>query len=195
MTIARSELRADAARNRAALLDVAREALEHEGALPPLADLARRAGVGVGTAYRHFPTTDSVLAGLGEEGMRDLLATVRSAAAIPDPRSGLAKVIASVVDSALADPGVAMILEGMEQEDGELSPLATELAEVVDGLVARARAVGAIRRGLGTDDVRRLVTGLVHALRGVRERPDPDSYVRVLLDGMRDPSSGAGGTG
>ncbi len=185
MTTARSALRADAARNRAALLKAARLALEAEGSLPPLAALARRAGVGVGTAYRHFQTVEAVLAALGEEGLRTLIATVRSAASLPDPAQGLAAAVDSVVRGALDDPGIATILEG---DEGGPSPLTAELSDIVDNLLVRARAAGAVRSELGTEDIRRLVTGVIHALRNTREESTVAIYVRVLVDGIRDSS-------
>lgn len=190
MTEAPGPLRADAARNRARLLDVAREHQRRSGTVPPLATLAREAGVGVGTVYRHFPTTGAVLAALGEDGMRRVVEATRTAAAHPDPAQGLAEVIGFVVRGQCVDPGIAAMLE--PDEGCGPQPLVEELGGLVATLLDRARAAGAVRADLDAGDVRRLVVGIAHALRlppGVDAGPagerTVDRYVRVLVDGLR----------
>lgn len=180
-------LRADAARNRVRLLEVARERQRATGSVPPLATLARAAGVGVGTAYRHFPTTGSVLAALGEDGMRGVIEATRAAAERDDPGQGLFEVIGYVVRGQAHDPGIAAMLE---PDDGCLpQPMVAELGGLVETLLERARAAGAVRPDLDGDDLRRLVVGIAHALRLRPAKDDADEavdrYVRVLVDGLR----------
>ena len=66
------------------------ERLDTGDSLPPMKDLARLAGVGVGTVYRHFPTQRALLAELGAAGTRRLIAEVRAASENDDPAAGLA---------------------------------------------------------------------------------------------------------
>lgn len=192
MTETTGPLRADAARNRARLLEVAREHQRSAGELPALAVLAREAGVGVGTVYRHFPTTGSVLAALGEDGMRGVIEATRSAAAHEDPAQGLSEVIGFVVRGQCVDDGVAAMLE--PDEGCGPQPLVAELGGLVETLLERARAAGAVRPDLDADDVRRLVVGTARALRlpprkdaGAAGEATVDRYVRVLVDGLRAP--------
>jgi AcrR family transcriptional regulator len=187
VTEAPGPLRSDAARNRARLLEVAREHQRSEGGIPPLTVLAREAGVGVGTVYRHFPTTGSVLAALGEDGMRAVLAATRAAARHEDPAQGLCEVIGFVVRGQCVDAGIAAMLE--PDEGCSPQPLVAELGGLVDTLLGRARAAGAVRPDLDGDDVRRLVVGVAHALRLPPAKDVADDtverYVRVLVDGLR----------
>jgi AcrR family transcriptional regulator len=179
--------RADAARTRSRLLEVAREHRRTTGEVPALAVLAREAGVGVGTAYRHFPTVASVQAALGEDGMRGLVEATRSAAVHEDPSRGLSEVIGYVVRGQCVDDGVAAMLE--PGEGCAPQPLVAELGGLVATVLERARTAGAVRPDVDADDIRRLVVGVAHALR-LPPRQDVDDatidrYVRVLVDGLR----------
>ena len=78
-------LRADAARNRARVLDVAYETFAAEGVAVPIDEIARRAGVGAGTVYRHFPTKEALFQAVIEDRVRSIVADGRGAAGAEDP--------------------------------------------------------------------------------------------------------------
>jgi AcrR family transcriptional regulator len=182
-------LRSDAARNRSLLLDVARRYVAAGQDLPPLATLAAEAGLGTGTVYRHFPSVTAVLTALGVSGMRAVVTAARAAAEHEDPARGLAEVIGFVVRGACVDPGVAAMLD---PGDGcAPPPLVAELGTVVDTLMTRATAAGAVRPDLDADDVRRLVLGVTHALRtppAITDDAVVDRYVEVLVAGLAAPT-------
>src|SRR5487761_1103632 len=83
------DLRADAARNRAQVIEVARQQVATGDLTLPLNAIARLAGVGVGTVYRHFPTRQALLEALVADAFAELIDVSRAAAAEPDPLDGL----------------------------------------------------------------------------------------------------------
>lgn len=179
-------LRSDAARNRDAVLKKAREQLRRNGEPPAMKDLARIAGVGIGTVYRHFPTQDALLEALGEEGMRRLVAASRKAAANPDPAAGFTQVVEYVVRGQLEDPGIAAVLENAGHHVcAAVTPVAEQLGATVAELMERVRSVGAVRDDLSPDDIRRLLVGLAKA---VGTPPDEDRlqrYLALFVDAVR----------
>jgi AcrR family transcriptional regulator len=181
-----SPLRADAARNREHVLAVAREHLDARGGTPPMKDLARLAGVGIGTVYRHFPTHQVLLEALGVDGMRKLVKATSDAAADPDPEAGFARVVEYVLRGQLADPGIAAVLSG-EGACAEALPLTVQLGEAVSALLARARAAGVVRRDLEPDDIRRLLSGVASAVGVPPDESRLRRYLTVFLDGLRPP--------
>ncbi|GIG27837.1 TetR/AcrR family transcriptional regulator [Cellulomonas marina] len=180
--------RSDAARNRAHLLEVARRQVCDGSPLPALKDLARLAGVGTGTAYRHFPTQHALLAALGEEGTRRLVADVRAGGADPDPAAGFARVVGVVVRGVLHDDAVRAALTGAGPGAARDPGPAAELDEAVGLLLRRARAAGAVRPDVDADDIPLLVLGLAAGLAPVADDDGRvERHVQVLLDGLRPP--------
>ena len=90
-------LRADAARNRARVLDIAYETFAAEGFSVPIDEIARRAGVGAGTVYRHFPTKEALFQAVIEGRMRHLVADGRALLDEPEPGEALFTFLRSMV--------------------------------------------------------------------------------------------------
>jgi len=179
-----SPLRADAARNREQVLAVAREHLSVDGDTPPMKELARLAGVGIGTVYRHFPSHEALLEALGVDGMRKLVKSTNEAAADPDPEAGFARVVEYVLRGQLQDPGIAAVLSG-KGACAEALPLTAELGTAVSALLTRARAAGIVRPDLEADDIRRLLSGVASAVGAPPDESRLQRYLAVLLNGLR----------
>ena len=184
------DLRADAARNRARVLEVARERLAAGDATLPMNAIARDAGVGVGTVYRHFPSREALLESVAMEGFERLVDEARSAAVDDDPGAGLERLLRYGIRLQLEDLGLAIVLRSAESACDETSRLQAELLGAVDRLLERARDAGAIRPGIGPDDIRRLGCGVEYAVRagaplGAGSADKADIYVDVLLAGLR----------
>jgi len=181
--------RSDAARNRALVLEAARARLDADLGLPPMKDLARLAGVGVGTVYRHFATQQTLLAELGADASRRLVQETRAAAEDPDPAAGFARVLGFVLRGLVHDPAVCAALTGVGQGCAPTGP-AAELDEAVGTLLRRARAAGAIRDDVDADDVRLLLVGVASGLR-LADADDErlERHLRVLVDGLRSRSA------
>jgi AcrR family transcriptional regulator len=182
----RAELRADAARNRARVLQVAREQLAAGDHSLQLNTIARIAGMGVGTVYRHFPNRHALVEALSVERFRELVEEAQAAAGAEDALAGLHGLLRFTLDRALDDPDFAAVLESAGAAEAQTSALKAELDQAVADLLDRARLAGAIRSGIEADDVRRLLCGVEHAVRsGDGERRE--LYLGILLEGLRPP--------
>ncbi|MFJ5917267.1 TetR/AcrR family transcriptional regulator [Streptomyces ardesiacus] len=181
-----TELRADAVRNRARILRIAREQLAAGDTSLQLNAIARLAGVGVGTVYRHFPNRHALVEALSAERFRELIAEAQAAVAADDPRAGLHRLLRFALDRMLDDPDFAAVLESSADASVQTSDMRAELDQAVAGLLGRARLSGAIRDGVDAEDVRRLLCGVHHAVRsgGGAHR---GLYLDVLLEGLRPP--------
>ncbi|MEV5089834.1 TetR family transcriptional regulator [Streptomyces griseoincarnatus] len=146
-----TELRADAVRNRARILRIAREQLAAGETSLQLNAIARLAGVGVGTVYRHFPNRHALVEALSAERFRDLIAEAQVAVAADDPRAGLHRLLRFALDRMLDDPDFAAVLESAADANAQTSDLRAELDQAVAGLLDRARLSGAIRDGVDAE--------------------------------------------
>jgi AcrR family transcriptional regulator len=194
-------LRADARRNRERVLDVARTAFAAEGLTVPLDEIARRAGVGPGTLYRHFPTKDALIQAVLLDRLRQLAdegAALSNAAAAGDAaaRPG--------APSNAVDPGAAFFtyLTRLAQEAGpkrdlfdalasagvEAGPAAAAAAADVRAhiteLLDQAQRAGAVRADIGHAELAALLAGLLLAMRP-RPDADPALVLSVFRDGLR----------
>jgi AcrR family transcriptional regulator len=169
-------LRADARRNREKVLAAAREVFEREGHGVPLDDIARAAGVGPGTVYRHFPTKDALFAAVVEERVRDLEEAARAGAAADDPGAAFF----AFLDRVTVEAGVKHDLADALTAPTPSLELLADLRLAVADLLGRAQEVGAVRAGLDVDGLFALVKGLVGA-------PEPALGVlaEVVKDGLR----------
>lgn len=180
------ELRADAARNRARILQAAREQVAAGDNSLQLNAVARLAGVGVGTVYRHFPNRHALVEALSTERFRELVDEARAAATVQDPHAGLRRLLRFTLDRILDDPDFAAVLESAGEADAPTSEMKAELDRAVTGLLEDVRLTGAVRSSIQADDVRRLLCGVGHAVRsGSGEARD--LYLDVLLEGLRPP--------
>jgi AcrR family transcriptional regulator len=181
-------MRADAARNRDRVLRVAREQLAAGDSSLQLNTIARLAGVGVGTVYRHFPTRHALVEALSVERFARLVNEARAAAAEADALAGLHRLLRYALARSLDDPEFAAVLESSRDAEAQTSALKAELDQAVAELLTRAREAGAIRGDIEADDVRRLLCGVEHAVRvGDSDPLRVDVYLSVLLEGLRPP--------
>ena len=185
MTSADRPLRADAARNRARVLEVAYDTFASEGLSVPIDEIARRAGVGAGTVYRHFPTKDDLFRAVVEDRITRIVDEGRAVAGGQDPASGLYLFLRSVVlqwgatdrglKEALAGAGVHIEAVKAETEEAFLAVLAD--------LLHQAQKAGTARRDLDVRDVKAILAGCFAI-----QAAAPDSagrLVDVVLAGLR----------
>ena len=191
-------LRADAARNRERVLAVARAAVEAGDASLALNEVARRAGVGVGTVYRHFPTRQALLEAVADEPLDQLLAGMRAAEAEPDPLAALTLLVRTAVVVETGHAGFAEVLTAPCAAAAATAAKKAELMAAGERVLARARASGVVRPDLDAGDVQRLVCGMGYAARiggdgadsadgagGHDSAARADRYTEVLIAGMR----------
>ena len=179
-------LRADAARNRERVLEVARARLSAGDDSLQLNAIARLAGVGVGTVYRHFPNRHALLEALMAERFQRLVEEARVAAADVDPARGLQALLRSTLGLISTDAGFAAVLESADHAGGSTAAMKADLDQAVTRLLDRAGEAGVIRRDVDADDIRRLLCGVEHAVRsGGNDPRQAELYLDVLLGGLR----------
>ena len=184
-------LRADARRNRDLLVHAAGELFAEHGPDVPMEEIARRAGVGVGTLYRRFPDRDALVRAVALGSFHRVVANARAAAAEPDGWSGITRFVRrSVADLRLAT-WLSMWFARTWAElrlDAEQGELRAELLGLLEGLVRRAQREGTMRPDAGVGDLAVLLALVLRPLPGglaaVTERAI-ERHVAVVLDGLR----------
>ena len=175
--------RADARRNYDALIAAAREAFAEHGAAASLEDVARRAGVGIGTLYRNFPTRQHLFEAVYVEEVRALCHSAEGLAELPPWDAFVAWLHRFVAYVATKRALAEQLLH-----DSEIfASCRTEIFSAGEPLMRRAQAAGVVRDDIGFDDVVRLISGLTMA-----QFPSPEQRDRVLgvaLDGLRPPAT------
>jgi len=174
-------LRSDAARSRERILDAARS---HDVHNLRLNDVARDAGVGVGTVYRHFPNAQSLLEALTFETIGRLLEVSRGAGAEPDPARAFSDYLRSALTLLLEFDGLQSVMLSTDDESDEMRAAKHEIFATFEGVLDRAKAVGAARSDLTLDQVSHLACGIEYAVR-LGSPADRDTLLDVLLVGLR----------
>ncbi len=180
---ARRPKRADAARNYEALLEAAREAFAEGGVSSSLEDIARRAGVGIGTLYRHFPTRQDLLEAVYVHEVETLC---RSAAALGElpPWDALVGFLNGVVGYASTKKAIAEELTAAHGRGSEFFQICrTEIGAAGEPLLQRAQDAGVARSDATFDDVLRMIAGL--AMVAFPGPEDRDRVLRMAFDGLR----------
>ncbi len=181
------QMRADARRNRERLLTAARSAFAEQGADAPLEDIAKLAGVGIGTLYRHFPTRLA----LQEAVFRDQVEAVcESAAELRDshePGEALALWLRSLTGYIATKRGLSSALIKALGKDSELvSSCSAQMKVAGSGLLANAQQAGAVRQEVDIADLLRLVHAVVLATeQAPADDGQRDRLLSVVLDGLR----------
>jgi AcrR family transcriptional regulator len=190
------ELRADAARNRAAIVEAARAVFSEQGLEAPLDEIARRAGTGNATLYRRFPTRGDLVAAVFADRMGEHLTAVEAGLADPDPWDGFATYVQAVGALQARDRGIADLVTMDVSQAPEIEDLRARAFDGLVRLVDRAHAAGVLRADFTTEDV----VVLMMANAGLLERAGDISEVasrrliHVLLDGCRAPAATTGAT-
>lgn len=174
-------LRADALRSRERILQAARDSDPKDLRLN---DVARKAGVGVGTVYRHFATAHALVEELTMEVLRKLSAVARRARADPDPGHGFEVALAEVVDLHLEAGGLQAVLLANEDVSEEVAALKSAIFAELGQVLARAQASGAVRPDLSTAQLEHLICGIEHAIR-LGPPGNRDTFVDTLVLGLR----------
>ncbi|MGX7758642.1 TetR/AcrR family transcriptional regulator [Streptomyces angustmyceticus] len=152
--------RADARRNRALVLQAARFAFEEQGLGASLGEIARRAGVGAGTVYRHFPSKEALFRATVVERIELFTDTARDLAESPDPGPVFFRFLASVVRLASRNKALCDALEAAGAGRFEPSPgVGQDFDDALKVLLSRAQEAGAVRQDVGIADLRALLVG------------------------------------
>jgi AcrR family transcriptional regulator len=181
--------RVDAQRNRERLLVIAKEAFTQSGADVSLDDVAKQAGVGPGTLYRHFPTRDSLLAEVYRAEVEKLANAEREYTATMPPIAALRAWMLLFVDYIATKQLIAPALNSLLSDSSELCRSSgAQIMGAINGLVERAIRSGDVRQDLDPLDLLRALVGVSN----VASVPDwPQSAKRlvdILIVGSRPPT-------
>jgi AcrR family transcriptional regulator len=180
-------LRADARRNRDQVLAVAREMLSADGLSVSFDEIARRAGVGVGTVYRHFPTRNALFEAIILGRVEEFPERARRlAAAEVAPGAAFFGYFAHLVSEVALNQALC---ETFDHDAGAATVIPERLRhdfiQSFDALLEHARDAGAVRLDLDIADVLDLLIGAATAERRARLRGTPNQLIAVVLDGLR----------
>ena len=182
-------LRADARRNREAILKAARKVVSDRGQDAQMDDIARRAKVGVGTVYRHFPTKEALLEELVRDSFRELAGMWLDALEYPDPWQTFVDLMWRAAELHSSDRAFTEVIAEAKMKVAQEAAEETGLNESLMSVVRRCQAAGAMREDLEFDDMQALFCGL-----GAVVARDPGDgrmwrrYLTLMLDGLRPPA-------
>ena len=184
-------MRADARRNYERLLSVAADAFAARGAEASLEDIARQAGVGIGTLYRHFPTRTALLEASYLVRLQALRDQANDLLAEPDANAALVTWLRAFAAHNVRSRGLKDVLAAALHDEGsQLSECKVLLRNAVDSLLRRAQEAGTIRPDITPNELMRLVHAvfLTAEISAPGTEPDPaqvDRLLSLLLDGLR----------
>src|SRR5438477_3863362 len=178
-------LRADAQRNRERVLQAADEMLAARGVDASIDEIAARAGVGVGTVYRNFPTKEALLQALLVARIEPLIAAAREAASAADPGEAFVAFLRRLSDESGAFKALAdtMAASGIDLHAAKRE-VSSELLEAVGALLKRAQDAGSVRPDVSIQDVSALMAGLGHADPSSMDAGQRSRCVALLCDAL-----------
>lgn len=178
--------RADALRNRDRVLEAAKAVFSQGGTETGLEAVARRAGVGIGTLYRHFPTREALYEAVYRREVEQLAELARQLAAAPRPLEGLRRWMQALLGFVATKKGMAMALALAAHKPPELMAFTTgELTEAIGRLLRPAVEAGEVRGDIGPEDLLRTVIGLCYLQDGPGWQAQVMRLLDVFMDGLR----------
>jgi AcrR family transcriptional regulator len=180
-------LRRDAERNRQRILQAATEVFTERGLEATLDDVARQAGVGVGTVYRRFPDKAALVDALFEDRISALIALVERAKDEPDPWAAVCWFVEHSAQMLAVDRGLRQILMFAAQGHDQAAYVRDRMRPAVASLLGRAQAAGQVRADLSATDIPVIELMLSTAAEYTRHvQPEVwRRYLTLMLDGLR----------
>src|SRR3954454_5327855 len=185
-------LRRDAVRNRERLLTAASELFAERGLNVTLNDIAHRAGVGVGPAYRRFANKEEVIDALFEQRLQDVIAVAHEALEATDAWTGLVSFLERSLHMQFGDRGLTEIMNSPQLGRERVNQSRDRIAPLMTQLVDRAKEQGTIRPDFDQSDLYFMQMALAAIIdRTRRLAPDRSRrYLTMWLDGIRSPLGG-----
>jgi AcrR family transcriptional regulator len=186
-------LRRDAQRNRQRILDAAAVVFAERGLRGSHDDIAREAGVGVGTVYRRFPDKEQLIDALFEDRMSEVAAVADEALAMADPWAGLVHFMVAGQELQSADRGLKELMLSAEHGADRVARARDRIAPIVQQVLTRAQEAGVVRDDVALTDLP-LIQHSLGAVTDATRDIAPDAWRRVLaiiLEGLRPPQGTA----
>ena len=178
--------RSDARRNRGRIVTAARRCMARKGLDAQMEEIARSAGVGVGTVYRHFPTKEDLVEALAVERFERLRELALEALAAGDPWQAFESFIRQSAKIQNEDRALSEVLTSRPQTMSHAAN-SVGMLELTAKVLGRAQKAGVVRKDAEPRDIPMIMC----ALAGTYRNPhgDPDRYITLVLDGLRAPGS------
>jgi AcrR family transcriptional regulator len=186
MTTLEKPLRADARRNREKVLAAARAVFAEQGVDAQMDDVAKRADVGVGTVYRHFPTKEALLNALTDELFAVIAVHTRTLLTLADPWEAFTRALWFGAEKTAGDRAFTEIMAAQQKWPARTCPGKEDLLVTVGELMERCKAAGVMRPDAIVEDIGLLMCGVGSASQ--MDHPVPDAWRRhlaIMLDGLR----------
>lgn len=185
--------RADAIRNRERVLEAAKAIFSEGGTETGLEAVARKAGVGIGTLYRHFPTREALYEAVYRREVEQLAELAQQLTTDMPRLAGLRRWLLALVEFVATKKGMGAALALAAHKPPELMAFTTNrMTEAIGMLLGPAVEAGEVRRDIGPDDLLRMVIGLCYMQDGPGWQAQVMRLLDVFLDGLRirrdDPS-------
>ena len=177
-------LRADAARNRELILETAAEVFAEQGLEAGYDEIARRAGIGVGTVYRRFPERSELIRALFESRIAEMVEIAEHAASLEDAWEGLLWFLERAIERQVADKGLKELMVRTVSEEAHKAIGRERLGPIIEDIIARAQAQGSLRADIAMTDVG---TNLM-VMSSMTTAAQPDlwrRYLALLVEGLR----------
>lgn len=185
-------MRADARRNHDRLLGEARTSFARHGTDASLEDIARSAGVGIGTLYRHFPNRHALMNAVFQDALASLIARSRELAEAEHPCTALVEWLRAIITHAGEYRGLAQALMcASGDETSALAQCNVPLRRAGARLLTRAQSSGAVRADVSIDDLLQLTNAI--ALAAEQNPADPALADRLLMLALQDDGPGPSG--
>jgi AcrR family transcriptional regulator len=184
MTASERSLRADARRNRESVLDAASELFAQRGDAVQMDEIAERAGLGVGTLYRHFADKQALLAAIIGRRFETMTALARTAEEVDDPWAAFEALLFGYLEAAQTDAAFRFAMLGPEEPNwDDIAAQKTEFSTITEGIVRRAISARCLRNDFLNGDFALITRGAMANMTGTG---DWRRYVALVLDGIRD---------
>jgi AcrR family transcriptional regulator len=179
-------LRADASRNRDGLLAAATRAFASSDAEPSMRAIAREAGVGIATLYRHFPTRESLVDAVYHDQVERLTVGARELLELFAPAEAMRRWMDLFGDWLMTKHGMINTLLAMI-ESGEIALAQTraELLDVITSILEAGRAAGDLRPDVTAEDIAASLLGIFTVAGKPGQRAQADRLLNLLMDGLR----------
>ncbi|UWP86774.1 TetR/AcrR family transcriptional regulator [Dactylosporangium fulvum] len=179
-------MRSDARRNYDQLIAAARAIFTEQGTDASLREVARHAGVGIGTLYRHFPTREALLEALLGQGFEALRAEAAELLDAPDPGNALATWLRRLGIASTRYEGLpASVMEALHDPGSRLHASCEGLRTAATDLLARAQRAGQVRRDLNAGELLAIANAMAWAARQAFGSADlTDRYLTLMMEGL-----------
>lgn len=188
MSASERPLRADARRNRDGILDAAGDLFAERGDAVQMDHIAERAGLGVGTVYRHFSDKQALLAAIIGRRFEAMTESARAADDSKEPWAAFVGLLRAYLESVQADAGFRVALLGPQEPTwSRIAAEKTDFGAIIERVVDRAVAAGCLRADFTVQDFILMSRG---AMANMTDTDDWRRYVELVVDGIRGPNAG-----